>query len=112
MTMTIAPISHIVLDERGRPWIAGTQTKVIEVALDKVAYGWNADEMHREHPHLSLAQLHAALAYYYDHQSELDAEMERQAREFEQLRDDAVASGGQPSRDELLRRAKERGIKL
>jgi uncharacterized protein (DUF433 family) len=112
MTTTAAPISHIVLDERGRPWISGTQTKVIEVALDKVAYGWDAEEMHRQHPHLSLAQLHAALAYYYDHQAELDAEMTRQAREFDHMRDAAIDSGKQLTRDQILRLAKERGIKL
>jgi hypothetical protein len=30
-----------------------------------------------QHPHLSLAQVHAAFAYYYDHQEGLDAELQR-----------------------------------
>ncbi|PYT08317.1 MAG: hypothetical protein DMF60_05005, partial [Acidobacteria bacterium] len=34
---------------------------------------------------LSLAQIHAALAYYYDHQGELDAEIERRRREGDEL---------------------------
>jgi hypothetical protein len=30
--------------------------------LDKIAYGWIPEEMHLQHPHLSLAQIHAALS--------------------------------------------------
>lgn len=28
------------------------QVKVIEVVLDKMAYGWSAEEIHLQHPHL------------------------------------------------------------
>jgi hypothetical protein len=54
-------ISHIVLDERGVPWIADANTDVIEVAQDKIYLGSDADEMHEQHPHRSLAQIRAAL---------------------------------------------------
>lgn len=69
------PIAHIFRDASGIAWIDRTRVKVIEVALDNVAYGWSAEEIHRQHPHLSLAQIHAALSYYYDHQAAFDAEM-------------------------------------
>ncbi len=69
--------THIELDERGVAWISSTKVKVIEVALDKLAHGSSPEEMHFQYPHLSLAQIHAALSYYYDHQTELDAEIER-----------------------------------
>ena len=36
------------------------------------AYGWSPEEYHLQHPGISLAQIHAALAYYYEHQIELD----------------------------------------
>lgn len=39
-----------------------------------------ADEIHRQHPHLSLGQIHAALAYYFDHRDELDAKIAEQLR--------------------------------
>jgi uncharacterized protein (DUF433 family) len=64
--------SHIHRDAEGRAWIDDTNTKVIEVALDHIAYGWSADEIHVQHRHLSLAQIHAALSYYFDHQQEFD----------------------------------------
>lgn len=106
--MTAVMASHIVLDERGRPWIEGTNTKVIEVVLDKVAWGLDADQIHRQYPHLPLAKIHAALAYYYDHQAEIDAEIERQDREYQELRREAEAAGTQLTRAALLARAKGR----
>ena len=35
---------------------------------------------------MSLAQIHAAFTYYYDHQAEFDAEIERQSRMVEEMR--------------------------
>jgi hypothetical protein len=58
----------------------------VEVVLDKMAYGWSPEEMHRQHSHLSMAQIHAALAYYYEHQDEVDADIERRTRYVEELR--------------------------
>ncbi len=84
----------IELDERGVAWITGANTKVIEVALDKIARDWSPEEMHRQHPHLSLAQIYAALAYYYEHQAEIDAEIERQVKEVEALAEAAKDSPG------------------
>jgi len=63
-----------------------TNIKVIEVVLDHLAYGWNAETIQENHPHLSLAQVYAALAWYYDHQIELDAEIERQDERIRALR--------------------------
>jgi hypothetical protein len=46
--------------------------KVIELVLEKSAYGWSPEELHFQHPYLSLGQIYSALAYYWDHQTELD----------------------------------------
>jgi uncharacterized protein (DUF433 family) len=93
--------SLIELDEHGVPWITGANTKVVEVVLDKMAYEWSPEEMHLQHPHLSMAQIHAALAYYYEHQDEVDADIERRDRYIEELR----AQQKHPfTREELLRR--------
>lgn len=75
--MVAAAVSHIEIDENGVAWISEANTKVIEVALDKLAHGSSPEEMHFQYPHLSLAQIHAALAYYYDHQLEMDSEIQR-----------------------------------
>jgi len=79
--------THIRLDERGVAWIDDTQFKVIEVVLDKLADGMSPEETAYQHYNcLSLAQIHSALAYYYDHQAEFDAEIERQKKQYEELR--------------------------
>jgi hypothetical protein len=59
---------------------------VIEVALDQIAWGWSAQEIYIQHErYLSLAQIHAALSYYFDHQEEFDQEIKRQADEDDAL---------------------------
>jgi uncharacterized protein (DUF433 family) len=102
-TRTPVNSNHICVDERGVAWIAGTQIKVIEVALDLVAYAWSAEAIHIQHPHLSLAQIHAALSYYYDHQAEFDAEIQRQAEEYDRL---LAARGESPT----LKKARALGL--
>jgi len=101
MSMIAHP--HIRLDERGVAWIDDANVKVIEVVLDRLAYGWSPEEIHFQHRHLSLAQIHAALAYYYDHQATLDAEIARQEQTVHRLRREA---GDSP----LVARLKARGL--
>ncbi len=93
--MTPVLASHVKLDGRGVAWIDDTNVKVIEVALEKIAHGWSAEEIHKQHNgYLSLAQIYAALSWYYDHQSEMDAEIERQVQEFDRLRAATLDSPG------------------
>jgi uncharacterized protein (DUF433 family) len=81
----VETLSHIHRDGEGRAWIDDTNIKVIEVALDHIAYGWSADEIHVQHSHLSLAQIHAALSYYFDHQEEFDRRIEASLQEADRL---------------------------
>jgi uncharacterized protein (DUF433 family) len=69
--------TRLYRDDKGHVWIEGANTRVIQIAMDRYAHGWSADEIQAQHPHLSLAQIHAALSDYYDHKTEMDAEMER-----------------------------------
>ena len=96
--MTIAASPHIEVNSQGVPYLAGTQTKVIEVVLDRLAHHWDADEIQRQHPHLSLAQIYSALAFYYDHQVEIDREIEGQLQRVEKTRTDL---GPSPIRQKL-----------
>lgn len=68
---------HITLDEKGIPIISGTTMKVVELIVEKLAYGWSPEELHLQHPHLTLGQIYSALAYYFDHQDELDRDIEK-----------------------------------
>jgi uncharacterized protein (DUF433 family) len=96
--MVTVAYPHIDFTPEGVPVIGGTQTKVIEVALDRIAHHWDADEMHRQHPHLSLAQIYGALTYYYDHQAEMDREIEAQLRQVESIK---TSCGESPMRIKL-----------
>jgi len=91
-------LSHIHRDAEGRAWIDDTNVKVIEVVLDHIANGWSADEIHVQHPHLSLGQIHAALSYYFDHQQEFDHLIEQSSERANAL---AAAAQDSPGRRRL-----------
>jgi uncharacterized protein (DUF433 family) len=81
MVMPAMAYAHIEITPQGVAILAGTTIKVVEVVMDRLAHHWDADEIQRQHPHLSLAQIYSALAYYYDHQDELDKDIERRLSE-------------------------------
>src|SRR6266850_2458162 len=80
------PSTHVRLDSSGVAWLDDTKVKVIEVIVDHLAYGHRPEEIQLQHPHLSRAQVHAAFAYYYDHQRKLDEEIEQRFQRTEALR--------------------------
>ena len=90
--MSTGLTTQIEIDARGVAWVAGANTKVKEIVLDKLAYGWSPEEMHFQHPHLSMAQIHAALAYYYENQEKIDEEILRDLEEVDQLRSQSESS--------------------
>lgn len=72
--------SHI--DDSGhRPVVRGTDIKVSQIADEFEHLGMTADEIVEAHPHISLADVHAALAYFYDHQALIRSEWQ-EARAF------------------------------
>ncbi len=80
---------HIVRDEGicgGQPRIAGTRIKVQHIALEYVGLGWTPDQILDAHPGLTLAQLHAALSYYFDHKDEVDKTIREDEEFAERLR--------------------------
>jgi uncharacterized protein (DUF433 family) len=63
------------VDDQGpRPVVAGTRIKVSQIASEYDHLGMTPDQIVEAHPHLSLADIHAALAYYYDHRDQIHAE--------------------------------------
>jgi uncharacterized protein (DUF433 family) len=96
--MSQTPTAHIHLDGEGVAWIDDTNVKVIEVVLDKLAHGSSPEEMHLQYPHLSLAQIHAALSYYYDHKQAFDITIEEQLRWVEAM---MAQAGESPIRKRL-----------
>jgi uncharacterized protein (DUF433 family) len=95
--------TSIEVDDRGVAWIRGTKVKVIEIATDKLAHGSTPEEIYFQYPHLSLAQIYAGLAYYYEHQAEFDEEIVRQAERARMWAEQAKDSPGR-------RRLREQGL--
>jgi uncharacterized protein (DUF433 family) len=83
---TITTYEHVHIDSQGVPVIVGTNLKVVELVMAQIAYGWSPEELHFQHPYLTLGQIHSALAYYWDHREELDADIERRRQYAEEER--------------------------
>ena len=73
---------RIHCDERGIAWIDDSNVKVAEVIVDHLR-GDTPKVICADHPSLSLAQVYAALAYYYDHTQEVDALIQQGYSEYE-----------------------------
>jgi uncharacterized protein (DUF433 family) len=87
--------THIRLDENNVAWIDDTNIKVVEIALERIAHGSSPEEICDQHNgYLTLGQIHAALAHYYDHQAEYDRQIEEQVREFDSRQKSAADSPG------------------
>ena len=80
---------YVVRDEGicdGQPRIADTRLKVQSIALEYERLGWSPDRICDVHPGISLAQVHAALSYYYDHREEVDLAIHEDKEFAERLR--------------------------
>jgi uncharacterized protein (DUF433 family) len=64
-----------------RAYIAGTRIRVQDIYVDSEVLGKSPEEIVVGLPHLTLAQIHAALAYYFDHRTEILDEL-RQDEQF------------------------------
>lgn len=103
MSVVETRYEHVVLNEANVPIIVGTNMKVVELVLEKIAYGWSPEELHFQHPYLTLGQIHSALAYYWDHQKELDQDIERRLEFVDQLQQEMRPSP-------LVARLKAKGL--
>lgn len=77
---------HITLNEHGVPIITGTTMKVVELMAEKIAYGWSPEELHFQHPYLNMGQIYSALAYYYDHEDDLNKDIECRLQSVQQYK--------------------------
>jgi len=80
MTKTALKVRHPHIVSRkgycgGSPVIAGTRFPVRSVVNYVLRQGMAPEELVAEFRHLTLAQVHDALSYYYDHQREVDQDI-------------------------------------
>lgn len=86
MKLTPVQNSHVFIDEEGIPRLFPSHVKVRMLVESVKAYQCSPEELVTHFPHLKVAEVYAGMAYYYDHQAEIDEEI-RQGHEFaKQLR--------------------------
>jgi uncharacterized protein (DUF433 family) len=76
----------------GEPHILGRRIKVRHVAVWHEEMGMSPTEIAVTYPTITLAQVHAALAYYYDHKEEIRAAIEEERRFVEEMKANAPPS--------------------
>ena len=77
MSLQTTDYKYISLGDDNIPYIAGSTMKVVELVTSHFTYGWSPAELHFQYPHISLSQIHSALAYYWDHRAEIDTDIQR-----------------------------------
>jgi uncharacterized protein (DUF433 family) len=70
----------------GEPRIAGTRIKVRHVYVLVEKEGMTPAQVVVAYPHLSMAAVHAALAYYWSHQEEIQRDIEEEEKLVAELK--------------------------
>jgi uncharacterized protein (DUF433 family) len=70
----------------GEPHILGHRVKVKHVAVWHEQGGMTPAQIVATYPTLTLSQVHAALAYYYDHRDEIQAAIAAEDRFVEEMK--------------------------
>jgi hypothetical protein len=65
---------------------AADRRLVKELIAERFAWGWSPEELLVNHPDLTLGQIFSALAYYADHQAEIDQALENDLQFVDQMR--------------------------
>lgn len=77
---------HITWNDNSTPCIDDTRHRVIDIAADHLVHGYSAMQIVDQYPDLTPAQVHTALAYYYDHQDEINSALMTSYEQAEKLR--------------------------
>lgn len=82
---------HIAKDPAvcgGKACLEGTRIRVLDVVAAVERQGLTPDEVCELYPELNLAQVHSALAYYYDNRDEIRADIDGEKSAVERFRRD------------------------
>ena len=90
-TLTIDLISSDASIRNGEPCILGTDIRVTDVTIAHIFHQRSADEVACDYD-LSLAQVYAALSYYYENKIVLDETIRRQILQARQLKEARIGS--------------------
>lgn len=94
MVETIHPINLIASNPKvrgGRPCIAGTGLRVSDIVM-ALLFRYETPSEIAVNYEISMAQVYAALSYYYEHKSELDEDIRQQISKARELKEKRVGS--------------------
>ena len=97
--VTVLSIDMIVSNPKirsGRPIIAGTTLRVQDIVAGYLYKGYSVDDLVKHYPQINHAQAHAALAYYYAHKDEIDAQLEEDAEFARKAKDEGLGQRHPP----------------
>lgn len=70
----------------GKPCVAGTRIRVQDIYVWHELQGLSADEIASRFPQLTMADVYAALSYYWDHRAEIQRQMDEETAFVEQMK--------------------------
>ena len=79
----------------GRPCIVGTNLRISDVVVAHLFHDQTADEISAGYV-IPISAVYAALSYYFEHKSEIDADIRQQIDTAHKLKEDWIADGGSP----------------
>jgi len=77
---------YVAIDERGIPLIKPTTMKIIELISERRVFRFGVERQQEGHPYLTIAQIHSALSYYFDHKKEIEDDIKRRNEFVEEMR--------------------------
>ncbi|MBI2806834.1 MAG: DUF433 domain-containing protein [Planctomycetes bacterium] len=84
---TAVSYPHIVKTDDGPARLERLpRIRVAQIVIDYLNHGWSADEICLHYPHLKPAEVHSAMAYYFDHQKEIENEIQEESKLIDEWR--------------------------
>jgi uncharacterized protein (DUF433 family) len=77
------------------------RVRVAQIVMDYNQFHWTAEQFCEQYPHLTPAEVHAALTYYYDHRQQIDDEIQAELKDVEA---DRARAGRSPLAEKLRAR--------
>jgi hypothetical protein len=78
------------------------RTRISMIVMDYLGRGLSPEEMVRHYPYLTLAEVHAAMAFYHDQRAEIDAEIQAELNQ--------LASANSNAQSPIWRKLKDQGV--
>src|SRR3972149_10214056 len=94
-TLSITLIATNPNGRGGPPYLIGTTITVADIAIAKIFHRQEPEEIAENH-NLTLPQVYAALAHYYEHKAEIDASIQERRKIAAEMKGKRVGSRHKP----------------